>query len=205
MQSIEPIHIFPSPGEHLCGLAFDGTLLWHSDGMQEEIYGIELPTGRVVKTLPCPGVKTGLAYDGKYLWQVVGSPKYLCAIDPATGETAGTLTLQPPTENACGIDMAGGRLWVGVEIDARLQERNVADGTLVREFAARPRIAGLTFAGDCVWYNEAVEGLLVCVNPGDGSVTAEYRIGGMPTGLTWDGQQFWVADFITKTIKAFRP
>jgi hypothetical protein len=204
MENLQPVHVFPAPGEHLCGLAFDGTLLWHSDGMNEEIYGLEIPAGRVVKVLPCPGVKTGLAFDGKYLWQVVGSPKYLRGIDPAAGETVGKISLHPPTNNVCGIDFAGDSLWVGVEIDGRLQERSRRDGSLRREFAARPRIAGVAAAAGSVWYNEAVAGLLIRINPADGKAD-EYSIGGMPTGLAWDGRQFWVADFTARAIKAFRP
>ena len=84
---IEPAYIFSSPGEHLCGLAFDGQWLWHSDGAMMEIYQIEIPTGRVVKTLDCPGIRTGLAYDGQHLCQIVDSPNQLRFIDPATGAT----------------------------------------------------------------------------------------------------------------------
>jgi len=83
---LRPLHSFESPGAHLCGLAWDGTHLWYSDGDTHSLYQLDARTGRILTTLPCPEVRTGLSYDGQHLWQVAGHPKRIRVIEPHDGQ-----------------------------------------------------------------------------------------------------------------------
>lgn len=72
--ALKPIRSFESPGTHLCGLAWDGTHLWYSNGDTNTLYRLDKQTGRILATWPYPEVRTGLAFQGEQLWQVAGHP-----------------------------------------------------------------------------------------------------------------------------------
>lgn len=199
---LEAVDMFPAPGKHLCGMAFDGEMLWHSDGETHLLYQIDPKTHQIIRTISCPDVSTGLAFDGKHLWQVVGKHKHLICIDIPTGNIIRKLELLPDNNDICGIDIKGRILWLGREHIGLLEMRDITDGTLIQRFPAPDRIAGVTIVENHVWYTEAIRAELICVDARDGSSQGRYEIDGMPTGLTWDGKWFWYCDYASKTIKA---
>lgn len=197
---LQPAQSFPAPGKHLCGLAWDGSRLWHSDGGDNRIYCFEVPGGTLLRALPCPDVRTCLAWDGSHLWQVAGRPKRLRCIDPSDGSVVRELALD--SEHACGVEIEGDRLWLTKETQGRLELRSLADGALLQQFEAEPRIAGVTVARGVVWYTADEQALLVAVDAATGLERARFRLPGTPTGLTWDGGQLWYADFAARRIAA---
>lgn len=204
MNMLESLFSFPSPGQHLCGLAWDGSHLWHSDAGEQQIYRIDPATGKVVNTIPCPGVQTGLAFDGRYLWQVVDRPKAMRCLD-FEGRVIQAFTIKPETEHACGIEMAGDDFWLSLEGEGRLQLRSLADGQVRRDFPVAPHIAGICLADGRLWYAVYQDQLLVAINPETGTEQGRYRVAGHPTGLAWDGQHLWYADYDGKQIRAVQP
>ena len=54
--------VIPSPGSHMCGLTWDGHFLWHSDGSTNQLYCFDLSTNQLLRSLPCPEVRTGLSF-----------------------------------------------------------------------------------------------------------------------------------------------
>lgn len=196
---------FAAPGPSPCGLAWDGTLLWHSDQESETIYALDRRSGDVVSTVRCPEARTGLAFDGQYLWQVVGSPKRLRCLDRRAGTTIRELRIEPATERACGLDVRDGWFWLGIEgEDARLERRRLRDGEIEVTLAVEPRIAGVTLAADELWYTEYQQQLLIRATGADGQ-RVRYRLAAHPTGLTWDGARFWYADHPNRRICAVAP
>ncbi len=79
----------PSPGMHLCGLAWDGNALWHSDGDTHTIYQLDPKSGQITRELSCADVRTSLCYENGFLWQVAGRPKRILKIDPSDGAVKG--------------------------------------------------------------------------------------------------------------------
>ena len=46
--------VFTAPGTHLCGMAWDGIHLWHSDADSERIYRLDPEMGRILGDLTSP-------------------------------------------------------------------------------------------------------------------------------------------------------
>jgi streptogramin lyase len=192
----------PAPGRHLCGLAWDGEALWHSDAGTETIYRLDPTDGRVLRELPCPAVRTCLSWDGR-LWQVAGRPKALRCLDPETGEVLGELPL--PSEDCCGIEVDGDEFWVSWVEGERIERRHLSDGAFIAAFPAERRVAGITFALGLLWYAVDEHGIVVAVEAATGRERLRERVEGTPTGLTWDGKRLWYADFAGARLVAFEP
>jgi outer membrane protein assembly factor BamB len=178
---LEVIRSFPAPGEQLCGLAWDGQHIWHSDAGEERIYCFDPQDGTMLRSFGCPSVRTCLAWDGSGLWQVAGRPKRLKCLDPADGYVRRELELG--SETACGIEIDGGTFWLTDE-EGRIELRSLDDGGVLREVAAIPRIAGITLADGVLWYAVDHLSLLVAVDPETGVERARREVMGIPTGLT---------------------
>jgi hypothetical protein len=199
VQRLEAVREFPAPGERLCGLAWDGQHLWHSDAGEERIYCFDPRGGTIVRSFRCPHVRTCLAWDGASLWQVAGKPKRLKCLDPADGYVRRELELG--SEAACGVEIDGGTFWLTHE-EGRIELRSLDDGRVLRELDALPRIAGITLAGGVLWYAVDHLSLLVAVDPETGRERVRCEVAGIPTGLTWDGTHLWYADIGERRIAA---
>jgi len=190
-----PDHVFPAPGSHLCGLAWDGKYLWHSDGDTERIYRIDPASGRVSGEVPCPAVRTDLAHDGTYLWQIAGHPKRIVVLDPKDGMVVRELPLGQDGENACALHVNAGHYWIGWKNEATIVEHDRASHQALATYPAMARIAGLTMRADILWFTDFEEGLLVGVERPSGLEIARFQLEGNPTGLCWDGSRFWYSDY----------
>ncbi|MBP3040971.1 hypothetical protein J9303_15920 [Bacillaceae bacterium Marseille-Q3522] len=73
--TLTEVHFFPSPGEHLCGLTWDGKYLWHSDGLENSIYQIDRQSGKITKKIKTENVRTDLTTDDSFLYQIGGKSK----------------------------------------------------------------------------------------------------------------------------------
>ncbi|MEJ2562537.1 MAG: hypothetical protein P8Z42_07590 [Anaerolineales bacterium] len=98
-------HTIPSPGKHLCGLAWDGRHLWHSDGDTHTIYQLDPNSGRIDRKLACPDVRTSLCCESGFLWQIAG---ILAAVDIHSGEEIARFELPGPPTDMC---FDGERIW----------------------------------------------------------------------------------------------
>jgi hypothetical protein len=193
------VDAFPAPGEHLCGLAWDGEHLWHSDAGTERIYCFTRD-GTLVRELACPDVRTCLSWDGRHLWQVAGRPKRLRCLDAADGAIVRVVEID--SERACGIEIDHDAYWLTYEGEGRIELRSLEDNRVIRSFGAEPRIAGIALADGTLWYAADQLGVLVAVDPATGDERERRSVGGTPTGLTWDGERLWYADFAGRRIVA---
>src|SRR5262245_27826235 len=89
------VRSLPAPDDYMCGLTWDGQLLWHSDQGAQQIFGIDPATGEVVRKFPCAEVRADLAFAEGDLWQVGGRPKRLLGIDPRTGALRAERPVRP--------------------------------------------------------------------------------------------------------------
>jgi len=193
----------PAPGDHLCGLAWDGQFLWHSDAGTDKIYRLSPETGAVVAALSCRQVRTCLAYDGAagQVWQIAGRPKAIRVVDAATGELVETVRIVSEPEDACALFLEAGSYWLGWKTDGRIEQRRRADGSLLATYRAGGSVNGLVRIGETLWYTDYGASALVAF---DMSTSAErrFRLEGQPTGLCWDGQRFWYSDYTHKQLCA---
>lgn len=201
---LPPERSFPAPGTHLCGMAWDGRDLWHSDADTERIYRLDRETGRVLGEISCPEIRTDLAFDGEHLWQIAGRPKRIRVVVPADGHLVEEIALGADSENACGLHVAAERYWVGWKQEATIEERDRRDHRVLATYPASPRIAGLTERTGVLWFTDFEEGLLVGVERPSGLEVARFQVEGNPTGLCWDGERFWYSDYSGRRICAVR-
>lgn len=196
---------FDAPGVHLCGLAWDGTHLWHSDGDTHSLYRLDVHTGSILTTLSCPDVRTGLSYDGGYLWQVAGRPKRIRVIEPPNGEVRREIPLGANAEFVCGLLVQEDSYWIGPESEDYLEQHSLATQTLLRQIGPVPSGDGIAIVGSTLWYTSYKDGSLVALDKESGAEIRRYRLTGHPTDLCWDGALFWYNDYDNKQICAVRP
>lgn len=196
---------FPAPGPHPCGLAWDGSRLWYSDGKHHAIYALDPETGEVTRRLPCPEVRTALDYRAPYLWQVAGHPKEIRGVDPEDGTVVARLPLGDEAERVCGLILEEDTLWVALKEPGLLQRRHRASGRVLAEWPVTPRVAEIVAVGEEIWYVDFEAGLLAGIDPRSGRELGRFAVAGNPTGLCWDGRFFWYADFVGRRICAVDP
>jgi len=201
---LPPERAFPAPGTRLCGMAWDGAALWHSDADTERLYRINPSSGRVTAEIPCPAVRTDLAYDGTYLWQIAGHPKRIVVVDPRGGTVVQEVPLGEASENACGLHVETDRYWIGWEEEAMIEERDRASHRVLATYPALPAVAGLTLRAGVLWFTDFQEALLVAVDRPSGLELARFQLEGRPTGLCWDGTRFWYGDDSGRRICGLR-
>jgi outer membrane protein assembly factor BamB len=189
----------PAPGQALCGVAWDGTHLWHADAGTNVLYCLDSNDGRVLRTLDCPDVRTCTSVADGSLWQVAGRPKELRRLDRETGSVVGRLPLM--SETVCGLEIVGDQFWTTLE-EGVLMLCRLEDGAVERRFAAEPRIAGVTLAAGALWYTVDTPGLIVRVDPTTGGEIARHLFDGTPTGIGTDGRLLWCADHRAKELVA---
>jgi streptogramin lyase len=191
----------PAPGRNLCGLAWDGSHLWHADAGTSLLYCLDPQSGTVMRTLEVRDVRTCTDYADGMLWQIAGRPKTLCELDPETGAVRRAIPLR--SETICGLQLVGDHFWT-TEEEGRLLWCRLEDAAVERELQAVPRIAGVASALDSLWYTVDEAGLIVRVAATDGQEVARYSVGGTPTGIGWDGERLWYADQAAKRLVAAR-
>ncbi len=195
---------YAAPGQHLCGLAWDGRSLWHSDGDTSLIYRIDSGNGRILAKIPCHEVRTDLGYDGANLWQIAGHPKRVVVIDPRQGGVLREIDLGRDRENACGLCVSGLNYWVGFKQRGVIEERSVKDNKVLGEHKTLGRADGVALTEDNLWYTDYDQRLLVGIDLRTGKELERHLLPGKPTGLCWDGSRFWYSDYVNRQISAVR-
>jgi hypothetical protein len=205
MPTLPIVRSLPAPSRYLCGLTFDGALLWLSDQEAGSIFALDPKTGEVLRTLSVPRVRADLtvAEDGR-LAQVGGRPKRILLIDPENGETVGEQQVHPPSGRLCGVETLGAAMWMGLRNPSVLQLRDVRTMTVQREFEVEGLPSGLTHTGGVVVYSDFEGAVLRAVDARTGEPRGSAPVQGRPVGLTWDGELLWYADFAGRRLSAVR-
>jgi hypothetical protein len=197
------IRTLPGPAGYMCGLTWDGTLLWHSDQDARKIFAIGPDDGRVVREFTCARVRADLAYDGGRLCQVGGRPKRIVLVDPHTGATAGEKPVPPASGKLTGVEFGPEGLWMCLRDPTVVQLRDYTDMTVLREYrVGGDSPSGLTYAGGVVVHGDFGDSVLRATDARDGRPLGSVRVSGRPTGLTWDGSNLWYCDFPARSFRA---
>jgi outer membrane protein assembly factor BamB len=187
----------------MCGLTWDGRLLWHSDQGAQEIFAVDPQTGEVVRKFPCAEVRADLTFAEGDLWQVGGRPKRLLRIDPYTGDIRGERTVRPSSGRLCGVEAGPEGRWMCLRSPAVVQLRDLDTLGVQHEVPVVGQPSGLTYARGVVLYSDFEDGLVRAVNPATGALLAEADVEGHPVGMTFDGIDVWYCDFAARRFKAF--
>ncbi len=187
------LHQIGTPGRKGCGVAHDGTRLWHSDEAAQAIFELDPLDGAVLGAFQVPGVRGGLACDGQLLWSgtSIGGPNgrrgALVKIDPRRGAIIQVLNV-----SASGVACDGGHLWVGAADRPEIQRIDPATGAVVATIpAASAAVGGIAFDGRSVWHATAggAPGIYR-IDPMTGAVIGRFGAGAADLG--WDGSSLWV-------------
>lgn len=193
----------PAPTAYLCGLTWDGALLWHSDQDARTIFAIDPADGTVARSLACARVRADLGYDGARLVQVGGRPKRLLLIDPATGESAGEKQVLPPSGRLTGIEFGPEGLWMCLRGPTVVQLRNYATMAIEREYRVGGESpSGLTYVDGMVLHGDFGDSTVRACDARTGAQIGAFRVPGRPTGMTWDGRHLWYCDFPARALRA---
>jgi hypothetical protein len=197
------VRTIPAPTSYLCGLTWDGELLWHSDQDEELIIAIDPADGRVVRRFACPWVRADLTHDGEALLQVGGRPKRLVVVDPVGGRVTGRRELPPADGRTTGVEMGPEGLWSCLRGPSTITLRDRATLRVLREFpVGGSSPSGLTVAGDVVVHGDFDEGVLRSTDGRTGEPRGRLDVPGKPTGITWDGELVWYCDFSGRCFRA---
>ncbi|MBF6331910.1 hypothetical protein [Nocardia transvalensis] len=197
------VRTLPAPAAYLCGLTWDGSMLWHSDQNAQAIYAIDPVDGTVSRTLACSRVRADLAYDGSRLLQVGGRPKRLLLIDGRTGESVGEKEVPPPSGRLTGIEFGPEGLWMCLRGPTVVQLRNYDTMEIEREYGVDGESpSGLTYFDGMVIHGDFEEGVLRATSAATGAAVGIVRLPGHPTGMTSDGCHLWYCDFPARALRA---
>ena len=196
---------YPAPGSHLCGLAWDGHALWHSDAGTDRLYCLDVHTGIILREVICPEVRTGLTYDGTSLWHMAGYPKQIRLIDPANGHLVRVIELGKGAEERCGLFVDDTSYWAGPGQQGRITQHALSDNMVLSTCGDVPSAEGIAMIGSLLWYTSYWQRLLAAVDLRTGQEMQRYHLPGDPTGLCWDGARFWYCDYMHRQICAIRP
>jgi len=193
------IGAFPTPGPHPCGLAWDGTSLWYSDGETRRLSLLDPVTGAVRAEYPLPNVRAGLAFKGGALYQVGGEPPSLVRLAPPDYRPEPGRVLG---DDASGI--AGGGLVLYVLRQGRgvLQAQEWESGTTLAVWPGVADPGGLAVSGLRVVFAEAGAGVLWIRRP-EAREATRWEVGGTPTGLAVGPGRLYVNDDAKREIQVF--
>lgn len=197
---LELMRSLPAPGTHLCGVAWDGRRLWHSDGTTDTIYQLDPETGEVTAALACDTVRTCLGFDGNSLWQIAGRPKRIRVIRPADGRVLEEVPLEGDPEAICALHVEPGRYWLGSKTTGVIEER---DGThhLLYRWQADTGVHGLARIGEVLWFTDYPGRQLVGWDRHQNSAVARFDLPGHPTGLCRGaGDTLWYCDYTHRRL-----
>ncbi|ATY12038.1 hypothetical protein CU254_17380 [Amycolatopsis sp. AA4] len=197
------VRTLPAPGSYLCGLTWDGTLLWHSDQEAGTVFAIDPADGSVRRELACPRARADLACDGVSLLQVGGRPKRILQLDPGTGQLRGEKEVLPASGRLTGIEFGTDGLWMCLRGPTVVQLRNYETMLVEREFPVDgDSPSGLTCLPGMVCYGDFDDALVRAIDPESGKPLGALRAPGRPTGMTWDGEHLWYCDFPARALAA---
>jgi outer membrane protein assembly factor BamB len=193
----------PGPAGYMCGLAFDGTLLWHSDQDAERIFAVDPADGSVVRSFACTKVRADLTHDGEVLCQVGGRPKRVVLIDPATGTIAGEKPVLPPSGRLTGLEHSAAGFWMILRGPTTVELRDPLTMEVQKSFPALGESpSGLTHADGVIVYGDYDDAVLHAMDSTNGTHLGTVPVAGRPTGLTWDGKHVWYCDFAARSFRA---
>lgn len=201
------VRSLPAPGTDLCGMAWDGQHLWHSDAGTQRIYRLNPAGGEVDRELECPDVRTDMSWDpvtGR-IWQIAGRPKRIRVIDSTDGAVVDEIDLGAEAERACGLLVLETEYWIGYKDLGRVQLFSRRKHTALTQLPALPHVDGLAWKDGALWYTSFGQQVLVAIDPGTGKELVRHRLPGDPTGMTCDGELFWFSDYANGRICAVRP
>ncbi|PSR33891.1 MAG: hypothetical protein C7B46_07825 [Sulfobacillus benefaciens] len=198
---LEVVRTLRAPGDHLCGVAWDGCNIWHSDGATNSIYQLDPVTGEVIIALPCHDVRTCLSFDENFLWQIAGRPKRIRIIRPSDGLVLGEIAFDTDPDAWCALHAESGRYWVGSKTNGMIEERDRCDHHVLRQCKTHGSLHGLARAGDILWYTDYPARQLVGWDWSQNSEIVRFDLSGHPTGLSrgW-GDTFWYCDYTNQCL-----
>jgi hypothetical protein len=193
----------PGVGEYMCGLTWDGSLLWHSDQEAKKIFAIDPANGTVVRELACTRVRADLGHDGTSLLQVGGRPKRVVLVDPHSGEVGGEKEVLPASGRLTGIELGPEGLWMCLRGPTVVQLRNYTTMEIEREYPVGGESpSGLTYTAGLVVHGDFDDAVLRVTSAETGAALGSFRVPGRPTGMTSDGKYLWYCDFAARAFRA---
>ncbi|NMP24975.1 hypothetical protein [Sulfobacillus harzensis] len=198
---MEVVRSVPAPGEHLCGVAWDGLGLWHSDGATNAIYQVDPETGEVKSELSCDDVRTCLGFDGNLLWQIAGTPKRIRLIRPTDGWVLDEIALAADSEAMCGLHVERDRYWLGSKATGIIEERDGSTHRLLRHWQIDGSVHGLARVHNTLWFTDYPARQLVGWDRNQNTAIARFDLPGHPTGLCRGaGDTLWYCDYTNRCL-----
>jgi hypothetical protein len=190
------------PGKRLCGLTWIDGLLWFSDAGLEQILAVDPESGRVIRTIACPEVRTDLTHVNGRLVQIAGPAKDLRIIDVRSARVEAVRANPRPEAELCGIEADGDVVWMGFRDPPLIESRRWSDLSLITSTPVETPVAGLTVAAGRVAFACYPLATITLFQTSNRRVVSHFSVAGNPTGLTWDGQRFWYCDYTNVRLRA---
>lgn len=198
---LEEVRSLPAPGEHLCGVAWDGRHLWYSDGSTHIIYQLNPVTGEVRTELSCKDVRTCLDFDGKNLWQIAGKPKRIRLIRPTDGAVLGEVAFDGDADAICALHVERDRYWLGSKTTGIIAEHDGHDHHVRRQWQTTDSVHGLARVHDVLWYTSYPAQQMVGWDTSQNAEVARFDLPGHPTGMCRGPQDtFWYCDYTNRCL-----
>ncbi|RPJ37105.1 MAG: hypothetical protein EHM35_06970, partial [Planctomycetaceae bacterium] len=175
------------------GLAFDGTSIWVTNGLTNNVMKLDPATGAILGTYAV-GAGAGpkaLAFDGASVWVANSNSNSVRKINPATGAVGTPITVGA-YPSALAFD--GTSVWVANSGSNSVQKIDPATGTAGTPIAVGTGPSALAFDGRNIWVANRCGNSVQKIDPATGVAGAPIAVGTGPSALAFDGSMFWVAN-----------
>ncbi|MCK4389834.1 MAG: chitobiase/beta-hexosaminidase C-terminal domain-containing protein [Desulfobacterales bacterium] len=197
------LDFFSSPGPSPCGLAWDGTYLWLSDGLNDTIYKLSI-SGNVVSSFASPcGDPMDLAWDGTYLWIIDAwgtddKGNILYKVDSSGNIIT---SFEVPSDINTGLTWDGYFLWAADCTNNKIFKLDPDTGDVVASFSSPgPDPRGLAWDGQYLWCADFSRQEIYQLDVNGNVMNTFQSQGTGPMGLTWDDSNLWSIDSDSYTI-----
>lgn len=186
------------------GVFSDGTHVWVTSAVENNVSEIEASTGTVIRTIDVGNWPYDVSADGTHVW-VTQLPKTgthaqtesVFEIDASSGTLIRTIRVGL---NPAGVFSDGSYVWVTNLGGNSVSEIEASSGNVIRTFHAGGWPRGVSLDGTHLWVADWKGHKVSEIEESSGTIMRTIHVGSRPWGLSSDGTQVWVANSAENTV-----
>ena len=195
------ITTFFSCGKDPEGLAFDGSHVWITNSMMNQVTVVDDDTGLKLATYNVGTSPMGICYDRSNIWVVNNGSDTIMKLNVANGAIVGTYSVG---HHPISAYFDGTNIWVSNYSSSTISKIRPSDGQILGTYNVGSYPVGIVSDGKNIWVACVGEAAVDKLDKDTGAIIGSYQAGLGVQSLTWDGNNIWVANFGNNTVTKIR-
>jgi YVTN family beta-propeller protein len=186
------------------GVAFDGTSIWVTNQISNNVSKVDPLTNTVVATVFVGSGPQGVAFDGTSIWVANSGSNNVSKIDPVMNTVTDTVAVGSGPQ---GVASDGTHIWITNTDSNNLSKIDPATNTVTTTdpalFDTNP--IGVAFDGSSIWVAQTNTGYVSKINPVTNALITGVAVGLGPVGVAFDGTHVWVTNYTSGNVSKIDP